>query len=65
MSKNINGVPVIFEEEDSICDLCGKLEECRPYGSNGESICYDCAMKDKETTNKMMSRVLFGDKEPN
>ena len=32
------------------CDLCGKVAELRPYGPNGEAICFECSMKDKKTT---------------
>jgi len=62
MSKRIGNVSVIYVEADSQCDLCGKIDELRPYGKNGECICYDCGMKDEETTEKMMGIVLFGDK---
>ena len=61
MSKNIGGIPFLFVEEDRRCELCGKIDECRPYGPNGEQICFDCAMKDEETTKKMMNKVLFGE----
>lgn len=45
----------------SICELCGaKDEELRPYGPNGENICYDCGMKNRETTDKKFSEFLDG-----
>ena len=59
MSKNIGGIPVIYPEEDSRCELCGAITECRPYGPNGEQICYDCGMKNPEQTKRMMNKVLF------
>lgn len=59
-----NGVPVIAAEDDDICELCGKVAECRPYGPKGERICFDCGMKDKKVTDRMMGKVLFGDTEP-
>jgi len=40
------------------CDFCGKIEELRPYGPNGEVICFDCGMKDEATTAKMFGRRL-------
>lgn len=61
MSRNIGGIPVIEGEPDFLCFLCGKISETRPYGPNGEEICYECGMKDLETTNKMMGIKLFGD----
>lgn len=62
MSKNINGTIIIEEEPDFLCFLCGKIDETRPYGPNGEEICFNCGMKDPETTEKMMNIKLFGGK---
>jgi len=62
MSGRIGNVIVIAPEADQQCDLCGKIAELRPYGPNGECICFECGMKDEPTTMKMMGIVLFGDK---
>lgn len=35
---------------DGVCEMCGVVDELRPYGPNNESICFDCAMKDEATT---------------
>jgi hypothetical protein len=64
MSKRIGNLTIISAEEDDVCELCGAVAETRPYGPNGERICYDCAMKNKATTEKMMGKFLFGDTEP-
>lgn len=63
MSKRIGNAVIIAVEEPQQCDLCGAIAELRPYGPNGEAICYDCGMKDRETTLRMLKRVLFGVKE--
>ena len=60
MSERINGMPVIKVEPDSECELCGKIAECRPYGPNGESICFDCAMKYERTTVIQVGIRLYG-----
>jgi len=60
MSKRIGNAVIICAEAEQQCDLCGKIDELRPYGANGECICYECGMKDKDTTEKMMNKVLFG-----
>lgn len=60
MSYRIGNTIVFEEEEPQQCDLCGKIAELRPYGPNGEKICYDCGMKDKATTRRMVAKVLFG-----
>jgi hypothetical protein len=63
MSKNINGVPIICEEPDDICEECGKVAELRPYGENGKRICFVCGRKNPELTDKMTRIKLFGDPE--
>ena len=52
---------IIVEEPPQVCELCNVIEECRPYGPNGEQICFGCAMKDRETTEKRMAQYLFGE----
>ena len=59
MSENVNGIIFIYPEKPQQCDLCGKIRELRPYGKNGECICCECGEKDRETTVKMMRKVLF------
>lgn len=57
----MSGRGFIAQEPDQMCEMCGKIDECRPYGPNGEQICFDCGMKDKETTRKRMDAYIFGD----
>ena len=52
---------IIMEEPSQVCELCCAIKECRPYGPNGEQICFDCGMKDRETTEKRMAQYLFGE----
>lgn len=42
------------------CELCGNVDELRPYGPNNESICFDCAMKDEATTRRRFVEMLNG-----
>ena len=60
MSKRVGDMFVIAVEPDSKCELCGKTAELRPYGPNGERICFECGMKDEETTKKQFAKVLDG-----
>lgn len=53
---------VIKAEPKMKCELCRVIEETRPYGPNGERICFKCGMKNEETTSKRMGQLLFGDK---
>jgi hypothetical protein len=49
MSFRINDrVIVICDEPDKRCELCGKIDDCRPYGPNGEQVCWDCGEKNPE-----------------
>jgi len=63
MSERVNDTAVIYAENPQQCDFCGEIGELRPYGPNGECICFKCAMKDEETTRKMCDEVLFGESE--
>ena len=63
MSRRCVNISIIEAEAPyRKCELCGKQAETRPYGPNSEEICYECGMKDKKTTNKMLGIFLFGDK---
>lgn len=59
----MSGRGFIAEEPETICELCGAVAECRPYGPNDENICFDCGMKDETTTRKKMSEYIFGESE--
>ena len=58
----MSGPGFIAPQPDEACEMCGAIAECRPYGPNNENICFDCAMKDKETTEKKMGEYIFGEK---
>ena len=57
----MSGLGIIQEESPQACHMCGVIDECRPYGPNNEEICFDCAMKDEETTERKMVAYIFGD----
>ncbi len=57
----MSGFGYIAEEAHSFCMMCGNHDELRPYGPNGERICFDCGMKDEETTRKQMEKYIFGE----
>lgn len=59
----MSGRGFIMQEPDTVCEMCGKVDECRPYGPNDEQICFDCAMKDEETTTKKMRSYIYGEEE--
>lgn len=61
----MSGLGFIAPEPDQMCEMCSKIDECRPYGPNDEQICFDCAMNKvgEETVKKKMDAYIFGEKE--
>jgi hypothetical protein len=60
MSQRIGNSFIIAREPRSKYELCGKIDELRPYGPRGENICYECGMRDEAVTARQCQRVLFG-----
>ena len=56
------GINIMLSDEGTPakCEMCGKLEELRPYGPNGERVCFDCAMKDEAAMQKKFYERLKG-----
>ena len=52
----MSGPGYIAAEEPRKCELCGVVEECRPYGPNGEQVCFQCGMKDPEAAERGFAR---------
>lgn len=62
MSKRLdNGVIIVTPESPQQCDLCGKIDELRPYGPGYSMICFDCGQLDPEGTERRMGVRLFGE----
>jgi len=53
-------VSVIDAAKHSKCELCGKQAELRPYGPNGEFICFDCGMENEHASEIKFSKFLNG-----
>jgi len=49
---------VIEAENEQQCDLCGKVAELRPYGPNGECVCFECGMKNEEAARRAFRSAL-------
>jgi len=43
------------------CELCGRVAELRPYGPNGEEVCFQCGMKDEEAAKRGMRKLVLGE----
>ena len=60
MSIRIGDISIICVEPDQPCEYCGQITETRPYGPNGEQICYACAMLNPFETEVQMYIRLVG-----
>lgn len=56
----MSGRGLICAEPDDICELCGKVDELRPYGPGGKRVCFDCGMKDQEQAKARLHNYIFG-----
>jgi hypothetical protein len=63
----MSGKGFIAQQPDEVCEMCGKVDECRPYGPNDENICFNCAMTKvgEETVKKKMAAYIFGETDAN
>lgn len=53
-------ITTIDSTKSAACQLCGKPAELRPYGPNGESVCFDCGMKDEDAAKRQFAKLLDG-----
>jgi hypothetical protein len=56
----MSGYEFIVREPEKRCELCGTVTECRPYGPNGEQVCFYCAQKDPAAMQRGVNRYIFG-----
>lgn len=59
----MSGRGFIAVEPDRECELCHKVAETRPYGPNGEQVCFECGMKNEKATKRQMSKYIFGEEQ--
>jgi formylmethanofuran dehydrogenase subunit E len=60
MTRRVANTVFIEAESDRRCELCGEIEETRPYGPNGERVCFACGMKDEESAKRKFSELMDG-----
>jgi hypothetical protein len=56
-----DGVVWVMEEPPGRCELCGAVKETRPYGPNGEQVCFPCGMKDEKAMQRAFGALLSGE----
>jgi len=59
MTKRVGNLTIIEITDNAQCELCGVIDELRPYGPGGKNICFECGEKDRETTEARMRNVMF------
>jgi hypothetical protein len=55
-----DGIVIIAEEPPGQCELCGDVEETRPYGPNGEEVCFKCGMENEEAAKAQFEKFVSG-----
>lgn len=60
MTQKIGNTVVLEREQPQQCDLCGKIAELRPYGPNGEMVCFPCGMKDEAAAKRQFGKLFGG-----
>jgi len=61
MSGRIGEITIICVTKPDKCELCEKIDELRPYGPNGENVCFACANKDPANMKKKLHKFLFNE----
>jgi hypothetical protein len=54
------GTFYIVEEPPGRCEICGAVEETRPYGPDGKEVCFTCGMKDEAETRRQFQKRISG-----
>lgn len=59
----MSGLGIIAPQPDECCEMCGSIDECRPYGPDGANICFTCATTkcDPKEVEKRMAKHIFGE----
>lgn len=58
MTKLVGRTLLICLEKRHQCELCGKTAELRPYGPNGERVCFECGMADEGAAKRQFQGLL-------
>jgi hypothetical protein len=61
MTKRVGNILTIEREPaspDDKCELCGAVEETRPYGPHGERVCFKCGMKDEPAAIRAFAKLF-------
>ena len=56
----MSGPGVIEPEPKGVCALCLAHAETRPYGPQGQEVCFACGMKDEAAAKRGFDRYVGG-----
>lgn len=60
--RTAEGKLVFCSEGQKVCEFCKKVADTRPYGPKGETVCFECAMKDSKAAEEQFKK-LYGTKD--
>lgn len=58
MTRKVKNMLIIENTPHSKCELCGKIDELRPYGPKGENICFKCGLKNPEARDEAFEMLM-------
>lgn len=48
----------VIDEPPGRCEICGAVAETRPYGPDGQEVCFKCGMKDENAAKQKFQERL-------
>lgn len=60
MTVRVGATVYLDPEKPAPCELCGTIAELRPYGPNGEKICFNCGNKHPEAVERGITKLHEG-----
>ena len=62
MTRKVDNMVIIEPEPepDAKCEMCGNMDELRPYGPGGMKVCFSCGMKDEKEAIRQYRKFLNG-----
>lgn len=60
MTRREGNILIIGSEGKSVCEMCKKEAETRPYGLNGANVCFECGMLNPQVAEAAFDKVLEG-----
>lgn len=62
MTRRVGPVVIVEKTAPQKCELCGNEAETKPYGPNGEQVCFPCGMKNEDAAKRRFNEFVTGKK---